>query len=326
MSQPSMLSYQTVLLTGGAGFIGSHVAEALLKAGKEVICLDNFDPFYNPAVKHSNIAHCLQAPLFHLVEGDIRESKTLKDIFKNWKVDVVIHLAARAGVRNSLLDPQGYHDVNVNGTISLMEACRESQISHFLLASSSSVYGDSAPVPFKEDEAGDRPVSPYASSKRAAELIAYTYHHLYGIPITALRFFTVYGPRQRPEMAIHLFASLIDQGEPITIFGDGSSSRDYTFVEDIVCGVLSATERPDGFQVFNLGNSKMIRLIDLIESIEEVMGKQASKNFESMQPGDVTRTCADITRAGTLLGYDPKTSIKDGLVSFAKWFKDKNPS
>ena len=310
-----------ILVTGGAGFIGSHLCERLLGEGKEVVCLDSFDNFYPRAVKLRNIEPLKGEERFHLYEGDIRDPAVLEDLFGHHVLEAVVHLAARAGVRPSLEMPRLYADVNVTGTATLLEHCRAFGVRHFVFGSSSSVYGNSDAVPFSEDAPAEQPVSPYAATKRAGELLAHAYHHVYGMDITCLRFFTVYGPRQRPEMAIHRFTRLIDQGEETPMFGDGSSSRDYTYVDDIVAGVLAAVGKPAGFQVFNLGRSETVTLRDLIGIIEKLLGKKARLAERAEERGDVRQTCADVTRARRILGYEPRVGIQEGIGRFVEWYR-----
>ncbi|MBI4400416.1 MAG: GDP-mannose 4,6-dehydratase [Nitrospirae bacterium] len=309
------------LVTGGAGFIGSHVIDSLIARGARVVCVDNFDPFYDPAIKRANLRAVATHPNFTLIEADIRDDARMRALCDEHHVDRIFHSAARAGVRPSLKDPLLYEDVNVRGTIAVLEAARHRPIKAFVFASSSSVYGGVHTVPFSETAPLSRPISPYAATKLAGELICYTYHHLYGIPITCLRFFTVYGPRQRPEMAIYQFVRLIEAGRPVPVFGDGSTKRDFTYIDDIVQGVLAALETPFPFEVFNLGESDTIALKDLIGLIEQCLGKKARIETLPAQPGDMPITYADITKAKRLLGYRPGTQIKQGLQQFAEWFR-----
>jgi len=312
--------HRRILLTGAAGFIGSHVAEALLQRGDEVIGLDNFDPYYDPAIKRRNVAWAEGQAGYRLVEGDIRNTRALDEAFGGRGVDAVIHLAARAGVRPSILNPQLYDSVNVCGTTAILERARAAGVSNIVFGSSSSVYGATTPVPFSEDEVAARPSSPYAATKRASEMGCYAYHHLYGMDITCLRFFTVYGPRQRPEMAIHKFTDLVDRGVPIEVYGDGSSRRDYTYIADIVRGVLAACDRPDGYRIFNLGTTATTRLTDLISMIADRLGKPSVLRYLPDQPGDVPITFADVSRAERELGYAAETLIADGLDRFIEWY------
>ncbi|GFP26704.1 GDP-mannose 4,6-dehydratase [Candidatus Hakubella thermalkaliphila] len=311
----------TVLITGGAGFIGSHLAENLVAEGYRVICIDDFNDYYDPRIKWENIAGLQARPEFRLVKGDITNKETLEELFSAWNIDQVVHLAARAGVRPSLRQPALYEKVNVGGTINLLEQCVRQQVKKFIFGSSSSVYGEQDQIPFSEDDRIERPISPYAATKRAAELICYTYHHLYQLPVTCLRFFTVYGPRQRPEMAIHKFTSLIYQRQLIPLYGDGSSSRDYTFISDIVSGLRAAMDRNFGYEIINLGNSNPIQLKELVRLIEEALGLKAHLDFQPPQSGDVTRTYADISKAQKLLDYHPEVAIEEGVALFVDWFK-----
>ncbi|MGH9749202.1 MAG: GDP-mannose 4,6-dehydratase [Candidatus Polarisedimenticolia bacterium] len=311
----------SVLVTGGAGFIGSHVVEALLGAGREVLVLDNFDDFYHPEVKRRNLEPFAGRPGFALVEGDIRDPRLVDSVFAGHPVGVVVHLAARAGVRPSIEQPVLYADVNVTGTTVLLEACRKHGIGKLIFGSSSSVYGNSPRVPFSEKDEVERPVSPYAATKRAGELLCATYHHLYQLNVFALRFFTVYGPRQRPEMAIHRFTRLIDRGLPVPRFGDGSTRRDYTYITDIVNGVMRAIDRVQGFEIINLGGSQTTRLDQLIALLERNLGQKALIEEEPPQPGDVVATHADVEKARRLLGYEPKVGIEEGVRRFVEWYR-----
>lgn len=310
-----------ILVTGGAGFIGSHVSEALLKAGSEVVALDSFDDFYSPALKHRNLEALHGHRGFTLVEGDIRDPKLVEGVFSSRPPDVVVHLAARAGVRPSIQEPALYSDVNVTGTTVLLEACRRHGVSKFLFGSSSSVYGNNVKLPFSETDDVDRPISPYAATKRAGELLCATYHELYRLNVFALRFFTVYGPRQRPEMAIHKFTRLIDQGRSVPRFGDGSTRRDYTYISDIVDGVLRAIEQVNGYEIINLGGSQTTRLSDLIGLIEGGLGRKAIIEAAPGQPGDVVVTEADVGKARRLLGFEPKVHVDEGIARFVEWYR-----
>lgn len=309
-----------ILVTGGAGFIGSSLCDALLARGYRVICLDNFHTFYAAAIKLNNIRQALEHPQYTLIEGDIRDDACLGHLFTRYSPQVVIHLAALAGVRNSLEDPLEYLDVDIKGTVQLLEYARKYQVEKFIFASSSSVYGKNA-TPFCEEDACDSPLSPYATSKRAGELLCSTYHSLYGLSTICLRFFTVYGPRQRPEMAIHRFTRLIDQGDEVTVYGDGSSSRDYTYIDDIIEGILSALQLSCGFEIFNLGNSHATHLNEVIHLIERCMGKAACKVHLPMQPGDAEHTFADLKKSSRLLGFIPRVGIEEGIERFAHWYK-----
>lgn len=312
-----------IFLTGTAGFIGSHLTERLLSQGCEVIGADNFDDFYDPAVKRNNIKQCLENNNFKLIEADIRDAAAMTDAISP-DVDVIIHLAAKAGVRPSIEQPVLYTDVNINGTMVLLEAAKKNNIRKFVFASSSSVYGNNKKVPFSEDDNVDFPISPYAATKKACELICHTYHKLYDIDMTCLRFFTVYGPRQRPDLAIHKFARLIEQDKEIPVFGDGSMSRDFTYIDDIISGVTAAVEKCRGYNIYNLGESEPVVLGDLITYIEQALGKKAKKKYLPPQPGDVERTFADITKAKKDLGYNPSTGIKQGLEKFVQWLRNSS--
>ncbi len=311
------------LVTGGAGFIGSHLVERLLAGGHRVICLDNFDEFYDPALKRRNLRRALQDPKFRLLEGDLREERILKRIFEEEEIDIVAHLAARAGVRPSIQSPLLYAEVNIHGTLNLLEACRQHHVGRLVFASSSSVYGNNPKIPFSERDPVDNPISPYAATKKAGELICHTYHHLYGIHIACLRYFTVYGPRQRPEMAIHQFTRRIHEGKKITLFGDGSSRRDYTYIDDAVAGTLGALMEAQGYELYNIGEAQTISLLELIQTIEERVGKKAHIEYLPPQPGDVERTYADIRKASERLGYRPQTKIREGIDRFVHWYLEE---
>ena len=313
----------TLLVTGGAGFIGSHLCERLLNDGAKVICLDNFDSFYDPNIKIKNVERMGKKfpDQFELVTGDIRNPDHLKEIFQKNRIDFVVHLAARAGVRPSIAEPLLYQDVNIRGTVVLLEACKANGIKSFVFASSSSVYGENQRVPFTEEDLDIQPISPYGATKRAGELLCYSYHHLYGMNIACLRIFTAYGPRQRPEMAIHKFTRLIDQGGKIPMFGDGSTRRDYTFIDDLIEGILGVIRHHKGFEVYNLGESQTTSLIELIKLIEGAFGKKANIEMLTTQPGDVSITYADISKAKKMLGYQPKVKIEEGIKRFVEWYK-----
>ncbi len=309
------------LITGGAGFIGSHLVDSLLADGWRVSVFDNFDQFYDPAIKEENVRPHLANPAYTLVRGDLRDASSLRPL-DGGGYDVVVHLAARAGVRPSIEDPVGYQQVNVAGTQLLLELARASGIRHFVFASSSSVYGVNPRVPWREDDYVLQPISPYASTKVSGELLGHVYSHLYGIRFIALRFFTVYGPRQRPDLAIHKFARLMLAGRPIPVFGDGSTSRDYTYIDDIVSGLRSAmvyTATP--YEVINLGNTHTVTLRDMIAGLERTLGVQATLQRLPEQPGDVPQTWASVDKARALLGYAPTTSYEQGVRKFAEWLE-----
>lgn len=312
-----------VIVTGAAGFIGSHLCERLLKDGWLVVGVDNFDNFYDPKIKRDNIKTCLVNPRYRLIEADIRDASKMNDIISKG-ADVIVHLAAKAGVRPSIEQPTLYADVNINGTMSLLEAARKNHIGKFIFASSSSVYGNNKKVPFSESNNVDYPISPYAATKKAGELLCHTYHHLYGVSLTCLRFFTVYGPRQRPDLAIHKFARLIEQGKPIPVFGDGSMQRDFTYIDDIIDGTMAAIDKCDGFNIYNLGESRPISVSNLIKELEKALGKKAIIEHKPLQPGDVEKTFADVSKARRELGYDPYTEITSGLEQFIKWLRQNN--
>jgi UDP-glucuronate 4-epimerase len=315
-----------ILITGSAGFIGSSLAERLLARGDRVVGLDNFDDYYAPAIKRRNSARLATKGSFVLVEGDIRDPNKLQEIFAENSFDCIVHCAARAGVRPSLSDPLLYEDVNVRGTLNILNMARTQRVANTVACSSSSVYGNNSKVPFSEDDPVDHPISPYAATKKAAELLCYTYHHLYNLSVTCLRLFTVYGPRQRPEMAIHKFARRIDKEQPITMFGDGSSSRDYTYIEDLVDGLVHAVDTPLGYEIINLGESQTVTLRKLIAVIEQELGKKSIIQQKPVQAGDVERTYADIRKAQKLLGYRPNVSIEEGIRRFIAWYKEEGRS
>jgi UDP-glucuronate 4-epimerase len=310
---------RTVLITGAAGFIGSHLCERLLDEGLVVVGVDNFDDFYDPQIKHGNISTCLKNKNFRLIEADIRDRTAMDKAAED--IEIIVHLAARAGVRPSIAQPLLYSDVNINGTMVLLEAATKHKVGKFVFGSSSSVYGNNEKVPFSEGDNVDFPISPYAATKKACELICHTYHHLYGNNITCLRFFTVYGPRQRPDLAIHKFSKLIEQDKPIPVYGDGSMMRDFTYIDDIIDGIIAAMNKCEGFNIYNLGQSQPITVNDLIGEIEKALGKKAIREYLPLQPGDVNRTFADITKAVGELGYNPSTPIPDGLAKFTVWLR-----
>ncbi|MEO8435688.1 MAG: GDP-mannose 4,6-dehydratase [Pyrinomonadaceae bacterium] len=313
---------KTILITGGAGFIGSHLVDRLLAEGDwHVTVVDDFNDFYQPAIKRANIAAHLSHPDFRLVEADIRDRTALAQAF-NATFDCIVHLAARAGVRPSLQQPALYAETNINGTLNLLELAHEHGIKQFVFGSSSSVYGINAKVPFSEDDPIRQPISPYAATKAAGELLGHTYSHLYGIRCICLRFFTVYGARQRPDLAIHKFARLISEGRPIPVFGDGTTRRDYTYIDDIIAGVRAAIDyQASDYEVINLGESRTVELRELIALLEKELGRKATIERQPMQPGDVPQTFADVTKARQLLAYNPQTQIEDGIHRFVEWFR-----
>jgi UDP-glucuronate 4-epimerase len=313
----------TILVTGGAGFIGSHLCKKLLRQCARVICLDNFDSYYDPNIKIRKVEEIREKfpDLFELVTGDIRSEDHLAGIFSSHRVDQVVHLAARAGVRPSIEQPLLYQDVNIRGTVTLLEACKKYEIKRFVFASSSSVYGEKQKVPFSENDLDIQPISPYGATKRAGELLCFSYHHLYGMDIACLRIFTAYGPRQRPEMAIHKFTRLIDQGEKVPMFGDGSSRRDYTYIDDLIEGILGALDHLNGFEIYNLGESQTTSLRELIALIEKGLGKKANIERLDSQPGDVSITYADIGKAREKIGYRPKVKVEEGIRRFVEWYR-----
>jgi UDP-glucuronate 4-epimerase len=315
---------ETIMVTGGAGFIGSHLVDKLLKNNK-VIVVDDFNDFYSPLIKRNNIEEHLKNPDYKLYELDIAEYEQLETVFAENKIDKVVHLAARAGVRPSLDDPQIYTRTNINGTVNLLELCKNYCVNHFVFGSSSSVYGISEKVPFKEDFDISKPISPYAATKATGEAMCYTFSHLYGIRCICLRFFTVYGPRQRPDLAIYKFTKLIEANKPIPVFGDGSAKRDYTYVEDILQGLIAAISyNKSNFEICNLGESRTIELSRLIELLELNLGKKAEIKRLPNQKGDVPITYADVSRAKELLGYNPSTAIEDGIRYFIDWYRSVN--
>ena len=309
------------LITGAAGFIGSHLSERLIADGWAVVAVDNFNDFYDPQIKRRNISDCLKNKNFHLIEADIRDGDAMNKIVAG-DVQIIVHLAAMAGVRSSIAQPLLYADVNVNGTVVLFELAKKHRIDKFIFGSSSSVYGNNKKVPFSEDDNVDFPISPYAATKKAGELICHTYHHLYGMSVTCLRFFTVYGPRQRPDLAIHKFAKLIEQGKPIPVYGDGSMMRDFTYIDDIIGGTVAAMDKCRGFNIYNLGESRPITVNDLITEIEKALGKKAKREYQALQPGDVECTYADVAKAARDLGYHPTMSIQAGLKKFTAWLRE----
>lgn len=309
------------LVTGAAGFIGSHVAEALLARGDEVVGLDNFNDYYDPARKRANVRAALAHPTYRLIEGDVRDGVLLAELFGSEGFDTICHIAAMAGVRRSLERPALYASVNVGGTLNVLEQARRHGVKTFVFASSSSVYGAHNPVPFREDAVVTCPISPYAATKVAKEALAYTYHHLYGLHCTGLRFFTVYGPRGRPDMAPYLFTKWIAEGRPVRQFGDGSSRRDYTYIDDITSGVVAALDASLPYELINLGRGETISLSGFIHLVEEVVGKEATVVQEPPQPGDMPVTYADISKARELLGYAPKVPVREGMRRFWAWYQ-----
>ena len=317
------MQFKKILITGGAGFIGSHLVDHLLaEGGWRVTVVDDLNDFYSPAIKRANIAGHLQNANYKLVEADILDSAAMVRMFDETKFDVIVHLAARAGVRPSLSEPELYAETNINGTLNLLELARQHGIKQFVFGSSSSVYGVNTKVPFAEDDRIHQPISPYAATKAAGELLCHTYTHLYGIRCVCLRFFTVYGARQRPDLAIHKFSRLISEGRPIPVFGDGSMRRDYTYIDDIIQGVRSAIDYDATmYEVFNLGESQTTELRELISLLEKNLDRQAIIDRQPMQPGDVPTTFADISKSREMLGYNPTTKIADGIPKFVEWFR-----
>lgn len=316
MNKPS-----TILITGGAGFIGSHLVERLLPKYR-VICVDNFDPFYDEAAKRRNLDSPLAHDNYTLLVGDIRDLEFLQSIFAEHQVDGVIHLAARPGTRASEDKSLIYTDINVTGTVNLLEVCKGIDLKTFIFGSSSSVYGANQDIPFAETSATDTPLCPYAATKKAGELLCYTYHHLHQMPITCLRFFSVYGPRLRPDLAMYKFARKIDRGEELPVYGDGTSQRDYTYISDIIDGVVAALEHPSDYEIINLGDAHPVELRYVINLLEENIGKKAKLKYLPEKPSDVPVTYANINKARQLLGYQPKVTIEDGIAEFVRWYKN----
>ena len=311
---------RNILITGVAGFIGSNLADELLKQDFRVMGIDNFDPFYRREIKEDNISDALNNSSFIFREGDIRDPEFLDMCFSEFKPGLVIHLAAKAGVRPSINDPSAYFDVNVNGTLNLLESMKRNKTGRMLFASSSSVYGNNKKIPFSESDNVDYPISPYAASKKAGELLCHTYHHLYGMDIFCLRFFTVYGPRQRCDLAINKFTRALLNGETITMYGDGTTSRDYTYISDILQGIKKAIVKVNGFDIFNLGESNAISLTRLVSLLEENTGKKAVLKILPLQDGDVIQTFADISKARNILGYNPVTGMDAGIKKYVDWY------
>jgi UDP-glucuronate 4-epimerase len=316
---------KNILITGGAGFIGSHLVERLLAEGDwHITVVDDFNDFYKPSIKRANVAPHLSNQKFKLIEADIRDLQALEKAFADTRYDCIVHLAARAGVRPSLTEPRLYVETNINGTMNLLELARKTAVKQFVFGSSSSVYGVNPKVPFTEDDPIFNPISPYAATKAAGELICHSYAHLYDMRIICLRFFTVYGARQRPDLAIHKFAKLISVGKPIPVFGDGTTRRDYTYVDDIIAGVRAAIDyNLTKYEVINLGESRTVELRELISILEAALGGRAQIDRQPPQPGDVPQTFADISRARKLLGYDPQTNIETGIRRFVEWFRSQ---
>jgi len=316
---------RSILITGGAGFIGSHLVDRLLSEGDwRISVVDDFNDFYSPSIKRENIREHLANERYKLVEADIRNSASLEKAFAETHFDCIVHLAARAGVRPSLKEPRLYVETNVNGTLNVLEMARRHGVKQFVFGSSSSVYGVNEKVPFAEEDPIFNPISPYAATKAAGELICHTYSHLYDMRIVCLRFFTVYGARQRPDLAIHKFAKLISEGKPIPVFGDGSTRRDYTHIDDIIAGVRAAVDYDrTNYEVINLGESRTVELRELIALIENELGTRAEIDRQPPQPGDVPQTFADISKARRLLNYHPQTQIEVGIERFIEWFKSR---
>jgi UDP-glucuronate 4-epimerase len=317
---------KNILITGGAGFIGSNLVDRLLaEGGFGVTVVDDFNDFYDPAIKRENVSAALSNPNFKLVEADIRNPAALEQALGATAFDCIVHLAARAGVRPSLKKPRLYVETNINGTLNLLELARAHGVKRFVFGSSSSVYGLNAKVPFSEADPIFNPISPYAATKAAGELLCHSYAHLYDMRIVCLRFFTVYGARQRPDLAIHKFAKLISEGRPIPVFGDGATRRDYTYIDDIISGVRAAMDYDQSnYEVINLGESRTVELRELISLIEKALDRRAEVDRQPLQPGDVTQTFADISKARRLLGYQPQTQIEQGIEKFVEWFRASN--
>lgn len=314
-----------ILITGGAGFIGSNLAHSLLSNGNTVVAVDNFNNYYNPQIKEDNIAGLRDNDNFHLYRADLADNKLIENIFKQYNFDCVVHLAGSAGVRSSIDAPLDYVDNNIYNTVSLLEWLKRHKTPKIVFASSSSVYGNLNKDSFSEKDEVRYPISPYAASKLSCEHFIYTYAHLYGIKACCLRFFTVYGPRQRPDLAIHKFIEKINKSEPIQLYGDGTSSRDYTYIDDIVSGILAAVKYDQSlYEIINIGSGRSITLLEMINTIENALHKKAVIQFVEKQMGDVERTCADISKAETLLGYHPKTSFQQGIENYVAWLKDTN--
>ena len=320
-----------ILVTGTAGFIGSHLAEALLKQGHDVVGFDNLNAFYDPKIKISNLESvCKTAEdsgrQFDFIEADLCDVSAVENVFDQFSLDSIIHLAAMAGVRPSMENPELYLKVNLDGTLNLLKTADKHQVRKFVFASSSSVYGNNQKVPFSEKDSVDHPISHYAATKKAGELLCHVYHKVYGFDVACLRFFTVYGPRQRPDLAIHKFLNLMKEGKDIPIYGDGTKSRDFTYISDIVDGVIKSWDwvcSNSGYEIFNLGESKTITVNEMIETIEKCSGFQANRQYQDNMPGDVEKTFADVSKAKAMLGYNPQTKFETGIQKFVDWFKSK---
>ena len=320
MSKAKNSKSRTILVTGGAGFIGSLLIDNLLKKGDNIVCIDNLNEFYNPSIKKLNQVNHYEYEHYQFYEGDILDEGLVKSIFKKHDIEIVIHLAAMAGVRPSISNPSLYTEVNIIGTRIILDAMVESSVERLIFASSSSVYGNNKKIPFSEDDSVDCPISPYAATKKMGELLCHAYHHIYELNISLLRFFTVYGPRQRPEMAIHQFVRNALKEEPIIVFGNGSTARDYTYIDDIIDGIIQSIESDDRYMIYNLGNSEPIKLSNLISTIAETTSIDPIIEYQEIPQGDVLQTYADINRAQNNLKYDPKTGIQDGISKFVKWY------
>lgn len=314
-----------VLVTGGAGFIGSNLVDRLLRDGCDVCVLDSFDDFYSEAEKRANLESATRSDCFRCVAGDVRDDELLRRICREFQPDAIVHLAARAGVRPSIETPALYADVNVRGTANLLAAAAELEPRpKFVFASSSSVYGNRDDAPFRETDPVDRPVSPYAATKVACELLAHSFHHLHNLPVVGLRFFTAYGPRNRPDLAVAKFAGLIERGLPVPIFGDGSTRRDYTYIDDVVDGIVRAIQHCSNFRIYNIGNAHPVQLLDMVQMLGAALGVEPRLERRPEQPGDVRQTFADIDRARRELGYDPQTTLAEGLARYAAWRREQS--
>ncbi|PYV90861.1 MAG: epimerase [Acidobacteria bacterium] len=313
-----------ILLTGGAGFIGSHLAERLIQQGHRLVLVDDLNDFYSPETKRRNLKEIKANASFEFVQADICDQAAIEKVFEQYRPEVIIHLAARAGVRPSLEQPFLYERVNVHGTLVLLDLARLYGVRKFVFASSSSIYGITSKTPFSENESDPNPISPYGVTKLAGEKLCYVYSHVHHLPTICLRFFTVYGPRQRPDLAIHKFAKLIEQGQEISVFGDGTSFRDYTYIDDTVDGILATLELQVPFEIFNLGNSNPVSLTEMIRLLEKHLGKKAQLQFKESQPGDMPFTCADLSKAKQRLGYRPKVPFETGLSRFVAWFQQNH--